>query len=61
MSNIELKCPKCGNREFKVPRKDLRTTDKVTCAKCGHSDTYGRIIGTQAKKYAEDALKKAFK
>ena len=61
MNNIQFKCPKCSSTEFNVPRKDLRDTDKITCAKCGFTDTYKRIIEPQAQKYAADALAKAFK
>ena len=61
MSNIKFKCPKCGSDEFKLPRSDIRNTDKITCVKCGFRDTYERIVGPQAQKLAEDEFKKEFK
>lgn len=61
MSPLQIKCPKCANREFKVPRNNLRDTDKITCAKCGFTGTYAKVLGPQATKYAQDALEKAIK
>jgi transposase-like protein len=61
MSTIRFKCPRCGGETFKVPRKDLQSHDRITCDGCGYSDTYERVVGPQAKKIAEDAVRKAFK
>ena len=61
MSDLQFSCPKCRGTVFKVPRKDLRDSDKITCEKCGFTDAYGRIVGPQAKKYVENEFKKAFK
>ena len=61
MSNITIHCPRCRSTEFNAARKDVQARDRITCAKCGHSDTFENIAGSAAKKYAEDALRKAFK
>ncbi len=61
MSNITIRCPRCHSAEFNAPRKDVQARDRITCPRCGHADTYENIAGQSAKKYAEDALKKAFK
>ena len=62
MGKIMFKCPKCGAGMFKVPRTDLRLHDKITCEKCGFTDTYERMVGTATqKKIAEDEVRKAFK
>ena len=61
MSDLKFTCPKCRGEVFNVPQKDLKANDKITCAKCGFTDTYERIVTPQAKRYTEDAVKKAFK
>ena len=64
MSDIQLKCPKCGSREFKIPRANPSDTDKFTCPKCGGSYTYAALakpVTDKLVKDAEDALTKAFK
>ena len=64
MSEIKFKCPKCRNEDFKVPRKDLRETDKITCAKCGFTTTYAALAKPTTDKLmrdAEDTLAKAVK
>ncbi len=61
MSTIRFKCPRCGGGTFRVLRKDLQSHDRITCDKCGFSDTYERVVGPQAKKIAEGAIRKAFK
>jgi predicted nucleic-acid-binding Zn-ribbon protein len=61
MSEIKFQCPKCGSTEFEVSRRDLRPDDKMTCAKCGATDTYQRLVVDRVRKKAVDAIKKAFK
>ena len=53
---LTLTCPRCGDQR---PPADDRAL--VTCAKCGLTDTYERIVGPQAQHYVEDEVKKAFK
>jgi uncharacterized Zn finger protein (UPF0148 family) len=59
MSQIKVKCPKCGSQLFKQSTRNRN--GKLTCAKCGRGGTAADIAGPQALKYATDALKKALK
>ena len=61
MSTIKLKCPKCGGEKFKIPRKELREADEITCDACGFTDTYIKVIGPQAREYAIAEVKKRLK
>jgi len=61
MPNIEVKCPKCGAKEFKVEGPDPKPKDIFTCAKCGHSGTFEQIAAKDANKFIKDTFKKAFK
>ncbi len=61
MSEIKVKCPKCGGKVFDLPREDVRDHDKITCAKCGFTDTYERIAGPTVDKLMDDAARDIFK
>ena len=64
MSNIQLKCPKCGSSAVVIPRPNPRDTDIFTCPKCRGSYTYAALakpIADKMGKDAVDAITKAFK
>ncbi|NEJ72447.1 hypothetical protein GR197_18195 [Rhizobium phaseoli] len=39
---VELPCPKCKSTKMKFERPEIRETDIITCAACGHN------LGTMA-------------
>ncbi|MBY5589740.1 hypothetical protein [Rhizobium leguminosarum] len=39
---VELPCPKCKSTKMKFERPEIRETDTITCAACGHN------LGTMA-------------
>jgi DNA-directed RNA polymerase subunit M/transcription elongation factor TFIIS len=34
---VELPCPKCKSTKMKFERPEIRETDIITCAACGHN------------------------
>jgi len=60
MGDVKVKCPKCGSENFVGPARELGPTDYMTCAACGFSDTYKRLILDQLPKPTLDDIKKIF-
>lgn len=59
---ISVKC-RCGSDKFNIPGI-RQPSDKISCARCGATGTYGdikRTAGAQAKAAVEKQLKNAFK
>ena len=61
MSEIKIKCPRCRGTQFKTPSDDPWPKDRLTCTRCGFSNTYERIVGDDATQAVMDQLSKAFK
>jgi predicted nucleic-acid-binding Zn-ribbon protein len=63
MSNRQIPCPKCGHDTFNLPIPEPKLSDTLTCAKCGFSDSYERLLAPVVQKELNDAavaLTKAF-
>jgi len=60
MSIEYVKCPKCGNSDFKT-LADTKPDDIVTCTQCGFTTTYAKyqaMLDAMIDKTVEDAATK---
>jgi len=54
---ITIKCSKCSNDKFEMPTRP-NNASKVTCSKCGHVETYGKLVKRLEDKAVEDVKRK---
>lgn len=62
-TTITLRCAACGGDQFERPGNP-KAEDKVTCAGCGATGTYGQLMQSAKKQVMDQVtadLRKSFK